>query len=145
MSIFANHFSFTAICLKRWYPPYLIIFLKRWTFLNAAIEELSVLKEEPSGNVLSRVSWQKEEVIREPYVGSFRNLLLNHPGTQLQLFLHVTYYLKISVHPKYMDILHIAINYIFGFFHPDVVILNLMYCSMRISWWRWGSYFYLWQ
>jgi len=45
-----------------------------------AIEELSVLKEEPSGNVLSRVSWQKEEVIREPYVGSFRNLLLNHPA-----------------------------------------------------------------
>ncbi|TKW09129.1 hypothetical protein SEVIR_6G073100v4 [Setaria viridis] len=44
-----------------------------------AIEELSLLKE-PSENVLSRVSWQKEDVVREPYVGSFRNLLLNHPA-----------------------------------------------------------------
>ncbi|KAF8712812.1 hypothetical protein HU200_028584 [Digitaria exilis] len=45
-----------------------------------AIEELSVLKEEPPENVLSRVSWQKEEVVKEPYVGSFRNLLLYHPA-----------------------------------------------------------------
>ncbi|CAL4996461.1 unnamed protein product [Urochloa decumbens] len=45
-----------------------------------AIEELSVLKEEPSENVLSRVSWQKEEVIKEPHVGSFRNLLLYNPA-----------------------------------------------------------------
>ncbi|CAO2210219.1 unnamed protein product [Urochloa humidicola] len=45
-----------------------------------AIEELGVLKEEPSENVLSRVSWQKEEVIKEPHVGSFRNLLLYHPA-----------------------------------------------------------------
>ncbi|CAL5009896.1 unnamed protein product [Urochloa decumbens] len=45
-----------------------------------AIEELSVLKEEPSENVLSKVSWQKEEVIKEPHVGSFRNLLLYNPA-----------------------------------------------------------------
>ncbi|KAF8669869.1 hypothetical protein HU200_051045 [Digitaria exilis] len=45
-----------------------------------AIEELSVLKEEPPENVLSRVSWQKEEVVKEPYVGFFRNLLLCHPA-----------------------------------------------------------------
>ncbi|XP_062196351.1 uncharacterized protein LOC133899377 [Phragmites australis] len=44
-----------------------------------AIEELSVLKE-PSEHVLSRVSWQKEDVVKEPYVGSFRNLLLYHPA-----------------------------------------------------------------
>ncbi|CAO2186840.1 unnamed protein product [Urochloa humidicola] len=44
-----------------------------------AIEEL-VLQGEPSENVLSRVSWQKEEVIKEPHVGSFRNLLLYHPA-----------------------------------------------------------------
>ncbi|TVU43467.1 hypothetical protein EJB05_09942 [Eragrostis curvula] len=45
-----------------------------------AIEELNALKEEPSENVLSRVSWQKEEVAKEPLVGSFRNLLLYHPA-----------------------------------------------------------------
>ncbi|CAO2176582.1 unnamed protein product [Urochloa humidicola] len=44
-----------------------------------AIGERSVLQE-PSENVLSRVSWQKEEVIKEPHVGSFRNLLLYHPA-----------------------------------------------------------------
>ncbi|OEL18075.1 hypothetical protein BAE44_0020906 [Dichanthelium oligosanthes] len=48
--------------------------------LLKAIEELCVLKEESSENVLSRVSWQKEEVVKEPYVGSFRNLLLYHPA-----------------------------------------------------------------
>ncbi|KAK3120961.1 hypothetical protein QOZ80_8BG0644020 [Eleusine coracana subsp. coracana] len=45
-----------------------------------AIEELTGLKEEPSENVLSRVSWQKEESFKEPCVGSFRNLLLYHPA-----------------------------------------------------------------
>jgi len=45
-----------------------------------AIDELTSLKEEPSENVLSRVSWQKEEVVKEPSVGSFRNLLLYHPA-----------------------------------------------------------------
>jgi len=55
--------------------------LKSLTILNAAIDELTTLKEEPSENVLSRVSWQKEEVVKEPFVGSFRNLLLYHPGT----------------------------------------------------------------
>ncbi|CAD6266537.1 unnamed protein product [Miscanthus lutarioriparius] len=45
-----------------------------------AIDELTALKEEPSENVLSRVSWQKEEVVKEPSVGSFRNLLLYHPA-----------------------------------------------------------------
>ncbi|KAL6659494.1 hypothetical protein ACP70R_003534 [Stipagrostis hirtigluma subsp. patula] len=49
-------------------------------FMIKAIEELSALKAEPSENVLSRVSWQKEEAIKEPYVGSFRNLLLYHPA-----------------------------------------------------------------
>lgn len=61
--------------------PYLLIFIKPPTILNAAIDELSALKEEPSENVLSRVSWQKDEVVKEPSVGSFRNLLLYHPGT----------------------------------------------------------------
>jgi hypothetical protein len=51
------------------------------SLLNAAVEELSGIKEEPSENVLSRVSWQKEEAVKEPYVGSFRNLLLYNPGT----------------------------------------------------------------
>ncbi|KAL6857238.1 hypothetical protein ACP4OV_018620 [Aristida adscensionis] len=45
-----------------------------------AIEELSALKTEPSESVLSRVSWQKEDIVKEPYVGSFRNLLLYHPA-----------------------------------------------------------------
>uniref|UniRef100_A0A0E0LQZ1 NHL repeat-containing protein 2 n=1 Tax=Oryza punctata TaxID=4537 RepID=A0A0E0LQZ1_ORYPU len=41
----------------------------------------AVLKAEPSDTALeSRVSWQKEEVPKEPYVGSVRNLLLYHPA-----------------------------------------------------------------
>ncbi|WVZ95198.1 hypothetical protein U9M48_040992 [Paspalum notatum var. saurae] len=44
-----------------------------------AIEELTALKD-PSDNVLSRVSWQKEEAVKEPYVGSLRNSLLYHPA-----------------------------------------------------------------
>ncbi len=47
----------------------------------------AVLKAEPSDAALeSRVSWQKEEVPKEPYVGSVRNLLLYHPGTYLLPF-----------------------------------------------------------
>jgi hypothetical protein len=47
----------------------------------------AVLKAEPSDTALeSRVSWQKEEVPKEPYVGSVRNLLLYHPGTYLSPF-----------------------------------------------------------
>lgn len=45
-----------------------------------AIEELTTLKEKTSENILSRVSWQKEEAVEEPYVGSLRNLLLYHPA-----------------------------------------------------------------
>ncbi|PWZ10537.1 hypothetical protein Zm00014a_014394 [Zea mays] len=45
---------------------------------STAIDELTAFKEKPSENVLSRVSWQKEEVVKEPSVGSFRNLLLYH-------------------------------------------------------------------
>ncbi|KAF0914133.1 hypothetical protein E2562_026523 [Oryza meyeriana var. granulata] len=41
----------------------------------------AVLKAEPSDIAPeSRVSWQKEEVHKEPYVGSVRNLLLYHPA-----------------------------------------------------------------
>ncbi|CAM0910905.1 unnamed protein product [Alopecurus aequalis] len=44
-------------------------------------EGFSALSAKPSETVLeSVVPWQKEEVIKEPYVGSFRNLLLYHPG-----------------------------------------------------------------
>jgi hypothetical protein len=60
---------------------YLFFFIHYLTILNAAIDELTAFKEKPSENVLSRVSWQKEEVVKEPSVGSFRNLLLYHPGT----------------------------------------------------------------
>jgi hypothetical protein len=59
----------------------LFFFIHYLTILNAAIDELTTSKEKPSENVLSRVSWQKEEVVKEPSVGSFRNLLLYHPGT----------------------------------------------------------------
>ncbi|ONM18561.1 hypothetical protein Zm00014a_040733 [Zea mays] len=45
-----------------------------------AIDELTAFKEKPSENVQSRVSWRKEEVVKEPSVGSFRNLLLYHPA-----------------------------------------------------------------
>ncbi|KAI4963363.1 hypothetical protein ZWY2020_014973 [Hordeum vulgare] len=45
------------------------------------MEGFSALTAEPSENVLeSGVPWQKEEVVKEPYVGSLRNLLLYHPG-----------------------------------------------------------------
>ncbi|KAG8086732.1 hypothetical protein GUJ93_ZPchr0010g8051 [Zizania palustris] len=41
----------------------------------------AVLKAEPSDTAPeSRVSWQKEEVAKEPYVGSVRNLSLYHPA-----------------------------------------------------------------
>jgi len=59
---------------------YLFFFIHYLTILNAAIDELTAFKEKPSENVLSRVSWQKEEVVKEPSVGSFRNLLLYHPA-----------------------------------------------------------------
>ena len=68
-------------CLESWMPSVFANILKSLTILNAAIDELTTLKEEPYENVLSRVSWQKEEVVKEPSVGSFRNLLLYHPGT----------------------------------------------------------------
>lgn len=58
----------------------LFFFIHYLTILNAAIDELTTSKEKPSENVLSRVSWQKEEVVKEPSVGSFRNLLLYHPA-----------------------------------------------------------------
>jgi hypothetical protein len=46
------------------------------------MEGFSALSAEPSENVIdSGVPWQKEEVVKEPYVGSFRNMLLCHPGT----------------------------------------------------------------
>ncbi|KAM0876182.1 hypothetical protein ACQ4PT_036287 [Festuca glaucescens] len=45
------------------------------------MEGFSALSAEPSENVIdSGVPWQKEEVVKEPYVGSFRNMLLYHPG-----------------------------------------------------------------
>ncbi|KAM0919369.1 hypothetical protein ACQ4PT_008278 [Festuca glaucescens] len=45
------------------------------------MEGSSALSAEPSENVIdSGVPWQKEEVVKEPYVGSFRNMLLYHPG-----------------------------------------------------------------
>jgi hypothetical protein len=52
--------------------------------LNAGMEGSSALSAEPSENVIdSGIPWQKEEVVKEPYVGSFRNMLLYHPGTYL--------------------------------------------------------------
>ncbi|PNT66591.1 hypothetical protein BRADI_3g14412v3 [Brachypodium distachyon] len=49
--------------------------------MTKGLEGCTALSAEPSENVLeSKVSWQKEEVIKEPYVGSLRNLLLYHPG-----------------------------------------------------------------
>lgn len=45
------------------------------------MEGFSALSAEPSESVIdSGVPWQKEEVVKEPYVGSFRNMLLYHPG-----------------------------------------------------------------
>uniref|UniRef100_A0A453RZW9 NHL repeat-containing protein 2 n=1 Tax=Aegilops tauschii subsp. strangulata TaxID=200361 RepID=A0A453RZW9_AEGTS len=45
------------------------------------MEGFSALSAEPIENVVeSGVPWQKEEVVKEPYVGSLRNLLLYHPG-----------------------------------------------------------------
>ncbi|KAM3191005.1 hypothetical protein ACQJBY_068769 [Aegilops geniculata] len=45
------------------------------------MEGFSALSAEPIENVVeSGVPWRKEEVVKEPYVGSLRNLLLHCPG-----------------------------------------------------------------
>ena len=72
----------SLICfLASWMLSHLLIFQTSILLLIAGTEGFSALSAKPSETVLeSGVPWQKEEVIKEPYVGSLRNLLL-YPGT----------------------------------------------------------------